>query len=180
MIRRVFDSGGTLFAAGENFVVGGTVNAAIPSVAVTNDGVIGVFFYTCNGIVSGLPQFTAWLAVSTDQGTTWSYQALLTFLSPAIDNGDARQRVLGDYVQMKALDNCFYGSFVGNRGRLRGVHGDRRSDLLQGLRAEKLSQSQLQRHGRQQERHPLAAQQRHPVRHLGHERCHHQQLRQPG
>ncbi len=76
---------------------------------------IGVFFYTCNGIVSGLPQFTAWLAVSTDQGTTWSYQALLTFLSPAIDNGDARQRVLGDYVQMKALNNCFYGSFVGNR-----------------------------------------------------------------
>jgi hypothetical protein len=31
-----------------------------------------------------------------------------------MDNGDPRQRVLGDYMQMKAVGNCFYGSFTGN------------------------------------------------------------------
>ncbi len=119
-IRRVFDNGaGGVTIGGETFVVGGTVQAAIPSVAVTDDGVVGVFYYTFNGIVSGFPQFSAWLAVSTDQGATFNSQLLLTFLSPAVDDGITtsgvqRQRVLGDYMQMKAVDNCFFGSFTGN------------------------------------------------------------------
>jgi len=113
-IRRVFDNGaGGVTVGSESFVVSG-VQAAIPSVAVTDDGVVGVFYYTYNGVVSGFPQFSAWLAVSTDQGATFNSQLLLTFLSPAVDNADVRQRVLGDYVQMKAVDNCFYGSFTGN------------------------------------------------------------------
>jgi hypothetical protein len=119
-IRRVFDNGaGGVTIGAESFVVSGTVQAAIPSVAVTDDGVVGVFYYTFNGMVSGFPQFTAWLAVSTDQGATFNSQSLLTFLSPATDDGITtdgvmRQRVLGDYMQMKAVDNCFYGSFTGN------------------------------------------------------------------
>jgi sRNA-binding regulator protein Hfq len=114
-IRRLFDNGsGGLTIGGEHFVVSGTVQAALPSVAVTEDGIVGVFYYTSDGIVSGFPQFTAWLAISTDRGTTFNSQVLLTFLSPATDNADARQRVLGDYVQMKALGECFFGSFTGN------------------------------------------------------------------
>ena len=31
-----------------------------------------------------------------------------------MDNGDSRQRVLGDYVQMKAVGSRFYGAFTGN------------------------------------------------------------------
>jgi hypothetical protein len=31
-----------------------------------------------------------------------------------MDNGDPRQRVLGDYMQLKAVGNTFYGAFTGN------------------------------------------------------------------
>ncbi len=39
---------------------------------------------------------------------------MLTFLSSAGPSADARQRVLGDYMQMKAVGNTFYGAFTGN------------------------------------------------------------------
>ena len=60
------------------------------------------------------PIFSAHLAQSSDHGVTFSQQTLLTFLSSATDNGNSRQRVLGDYMQMKAVDSCFYGAFTGN------------------------------------------------------------------
>jgi hypothetical protein len=104
----------------QNTITGGVVPCAIPSVAITSHGTIGVFFYCDNGIVSGFPQFTAWLGVSTNQGVNWAFTALVTFLSPAVDNSDARQRVLGDYQQLKAIDNCFYGGFVANRAAFFG------------------------------------------------------------
>ena len=97
----------------ENFVTG-QVQAAIPSVAVLSSGTVGVFYYTFDGFSGGFPVFSAHLALSSDQGVTFSNQVLLTFLSPAMDNGDPRQRVLGDYMQMKVVNDCFYGSFTGN------------------------------------------------------------------
>jgi sRNA-binding regulator protein Hfq len=114
-IRRVFDNGsGGVTIGAETFVVSGTVQAALPSVAVNGQGMVGVFYYTFNGIVGGFPQFSTWLAVSTDQGASFNTQLLATFLSPATDNADPRQRVFGDYVQTKAVGDCFYGSFTGN------------------------------------------------------------------
>jgi hypothetical protein len=114
-IRRVFDDGaGGVNVGSEHFVVGGTVTAALPSVAVTEHGAVGVFYYTYNGMVSGFPQFTAWLATSTDQGATFTHQALKTFLSPATDNSNGRQRVFGDYMQTKAVGECFLGAFTAN------------------------------------------------------------------
>jgi hypothetical protein len=100
--------------------VGGTVQAALPSVSVNNQGVVGVFYYTYNGMVSGFPQFTTWLATSTDQAATFTTQQMATFLSPATDSGLPRQRVWGDYVQMKSVNDCFYGSFVANRAAFGG------------------------------------------------------------
>src|SRR5262249_20781689 len=44
----------------------------------------------------------------------FSDMELLSFLSVAADNGNPRQRVLGDYMQMKAVGNCFIGSFTAN------------------------------------------------------------------
>jgi hypothetical protein len=124
-IRRMTDNGaGGVNIGAENFVVGGTVQAALPSVAVNNKGVVGVFYYTFNGPSGGFPQFTAWLATSTNQGVTWNAQQLLTFLSPVNDSCPANpagnnpcltQRVWFDYMQMKSLNDCFYGSFTGNR-----------------------------------------------------------------
>jgi uncharacterized repeat protein (TIGR01451 family) len=113
-IRRIQDNGGGGVTVGpENFVTG-QVEAAIPSVAVLSNGTVGVFYYTFDGLSGGIPSFSAHLAQSSDQGVTFSDQVLLTFLSSATDNGDNRQRVLGDYMQMKAVSNCFFGSFTGN------------------------------------------------------------------
>ncbi len=90
------------------------VQAAIPSVAVAMNHTIGVFYYTCDGFSGGFPVFTAHFATSTNGGTTFADTVLETFLSSAMDNGDPRQRVLGDYQQVKAVGNVFYGSFTGN------------------------------------------------------------------
>jgi FG-GAP-like repeat len=118
LIIRAYDngSGGVSFDTFHNVLAPTSgVQAALPSVAITRHGTVGVFYYTYNGIVSGYPQFTTWLATSTDKGATFTKQALATFLSPATDNtSDGRQRVFGDYMQMKAIDNCFYGSYTGN------------------------------------------------------------------
>ncbi len=114
-VRRIQDDGaGGVTVGPENFVTG-QVEAAIPSVAVVSDGTVGVFYYTFDGISpDNFPTFSAHLAQSNDQGITFSDQVLLTFLSSAIDNGNSRQRVLGDYMQMKAVGNCFYGAFTAN------------------------------------------------------------------
>ncbi len=61
-----------------------------------------------------LPIFTAHLFRSRDQGVTFTDLPLLTFLSSAPNNGDPRQRVLGDYMQMKAVGTSFLGAFTGN------------------------------------------------------------------
>jgi len=113
-IRRIEDG---VVVGPEHFVTSqvGPVQAAIPSVAVLQNGTVGVFFYTFDGFSSdGFPIFSAHLSVSTDLGTTFSDRVLETFLSVAQDNGDPRQRVLGDYMQMKAVQNTFYGAFTGN------------------------------------------------------------------
>ena len=113
-IRRIFDNGiGGVTVGPEHFVTG-QVQAAIPSVAVASNGIVGVFYYTFDGFSSGFPIFSAHLAQSSDQGVTFSDQVLETFLSSAADNGNPRQRVLGDYMQMKAVGACFSGAFTGN------------------------------------------------------------------
>ena len=71
----------------ERFVTG-QVEAAIPQVAMTDDGTLGVFYYTFDGFSgSGFPNFTAHLAVSSDLGTSFADHRLLTFLSPAAPDG---------------------------------------------------------------------------------------------
>jgi hypothetical protein len=64
---------------------------------------------------SPFPLFNAHFAISTDRGASFHTGIdLETFLSPALNNGDFRQRLLGDYMQVKAAGNTFYGSFTGN------------------------------------------------------------------
>ena len=114
-MRRLTNDGAGGLAIGPEIFITGQVQAAIPSVAFTDNGTMGVFYYTCDGVsLTGFPIYTAHFAVSTDQGATFIGLELETFLSPATDNGNARQRVLGDYMQVKALENQFYGGFTGN------------------------------------------------------------------
>jgi len=114
-LRRIVSDGGGGVIVGPPSFVTGQVQAALPSVAVASDGTVGVFYYTFDGFSSGnFPIFTAHLARSYDQGGTFTDLPLLTFLSVARDNGDGRQRVLGDYMQMKVVEDTFYGAFTGN------------------------------------------------------------------
>jgi hypothetical protein len=114
-LRRLTDNGSGGLAIGPEVFITGQVQAAIPSVAITEDGVIGVFYYTCDGFsLSGFPMFTAHFAISSNRGASFVDHNLETFLSPAKDNGDPSQRVLGDYMQVKALKNEFVGGFTGN------------------------------------------------------------------
>jgi hypothetical protein len=113
-ITRLQNNGaGGLTTVSTSFVTG-QVQAALPSVAVTNNGTVGVLYDTFDGFSGGFPMFSAHFAVSLDHGLTFSDYTLETFLSSASDNGDPRQRVLGDYQQVKAQGNTFYGVFTGN------------------------------------------------------------------
>jgi hypothetical protein len=114
-LRRIVDDGEGGVRIGPEAFVTEQVQAALPAVAVTNDGTVGVFYYTCEGFsADGYPTFTAHMSFSEDQGQTFTDLELLTFLSSSGPIADARQRVLGDYMQIKALGNTFYGAFTGN------------------------------------------------------------------
>ena len=116
MVRRLQDNGsGGLTVGGANSVSTST-NAALPSVALLTDGTVGVLYDSFDGNdANGFPQFSAHLARSTDHGATFTDVVLEAFTSPSKDNGNARQRVFGDYQQMKAVGTSFYGVFSGNR-----------------------------------------------------------------
>jgi hypothetical protein len=115
IVRLTSDGHGGLTVGTPHFLTG-QVQAALPSVAIAKNstGTIGVLYMVYDGMSAGFPQFTAMGAASNDHGVTFTQFPLETFLSPAADNGDSRQRVLGDYLQLKAVGNTFYGVFPGN------------------------------------------------------------------
>jgi uncharacterized repeat protein (TIGR01451 family) len=112
-IVRLTDDGAGGLAIGAPGVVT-TLHSALPSVAVASNGVVGVLFTTSDGMSGGFPQFSAHFSHSHDQGATWDDQVLETFLSPVNDNGNNRQRVLGDYQEVVSEGPVFYGTFTGN------------------------------------------------------------------
>jgi hypothetical protein len=113
-IRRLTASGGGL-RVGPAVNVSASANTALPSVAVTSDGTVGVLYDTFDGnTADGFPTFTAHLARSTDHGATFTDTVLQRFQSPQMTNDDPRQRVLGDYHQLKSVGRTFYGVFAGN------------------------------------------------------------------
>jgi hypothetical protein len=117
-VVRLTDNGKGGLKIGKPHFVTGQVQAALPSIAVASNsnGTIGILYIVFNGIDSktGLPSFTANLATSNDHGVTFTSKKLEKFLSPVKDDGDPRQRILGDYEQLKVVENTFYGVFPGN------------------------------------------------------------------
>lgn len=114
-IIRLTDNGAGGLTIGASTFVTGQVQAALPSVAVTTNGIVGVLYTRFDGMSGGgIPMFSAHLALSEDQAATFSDFTLESFLSSATDNGACRQRVLGDYQQVKAVGKTFYGVFTGN------------------------------------------------------------------
>lgn len=116
LIRRVSGARSGRATVGRPSFVTTAHRAALPSVAVNSAGTVGVLYDTCEGVpANGYPKFAAHLARSSDHGRSFSDQLLLRFLSPAKDDGNSRQRVLGDYQQLKSVGRTFYGVFSGNR-----------------------------------------------------------------
>jgi hypothetical protein len=115
-----FSDCNVLVAGPEVFVDDGQSPAALPAVAVTANGTVGVLYDTFEGMIGGLPVFVTHLAVADGhQGAlTFNNQSLMAFLSPASDNSVSDQRVLGDFQQMIAVGNKFYGVFSGNGAAL--------------------------------------------------------------
>jgi len=117
IVRLTSDGKGGLKIGRPHFVTG-QVQAALPSMAIAKNskGSIGILYIVFNGLdqKTGFPTYTAKLAISGDHGVTFKTKKLERFLSPAKDSGDQRQRVLGDYEQLKAVGTTFYGVFPGN------------------------------------------------------------------
>ncbi|MGW1806419.1 sialidase family protein [Streptomyces sp. NPDC002078] len=113
-IRRLTDNGSGGLTVGPAHDVSTSTNAALPSVAVLSDGTVGVLYDTFEGLGrDNAPIFSAHLARSKDHGVTFSDVVLQTFQTVGND-GNPRQRVLGDYQQLKAVDDQFFGVFAGN------------------------------------------------------------------
>jgi hypothetical protein len=114
-IRRLQDNGSGGLSVGAAHNVSTSTDTALPSVAVLTDGTIGVLYISHDGSSGGFPTFSAHFARSTDHSSSFSDVVLQSFSSPVTDNGNARQRIFGDYDQLKAVGNTFYGVYSGNR-----------------------------------------------------------------
>ena len=96
----------------------GSLQSALPSVAVTDDGRLWVMY---DQFDPANASFSVRLASSTDLGQSFTDEILYSFTSPFPDNGDVRQRVLGDYQGLVALGNRVYGTFAGRGNVNNGV-----------------------------------------------------------
>jgi len=89
---------------------------------VAANGTVGVLWDNYEGmdLVTGMPAFTAHIAVADGRAASVAFTdyTILRFLSPAKDNGNSSQRVWGDFQEMVALRNKFYGVFAGNGAAL--------------------------------------------------------------
>ncbi|MFB7613991.1 Ig-like domain repeat protein [Kitasatospora sp. NPDC056181] len=119
-MRRLTDNGAGSLNVGAEVNVSTSTNAALPSVAVLGDGTVGVLYLTSDGNnTSGFPTFSAHLSRSTDHGATFTDTVLQTYTTQVGTAGAPRERLFGDFQQLKAVGNTFFGAFIGN---LNGVN----------------------------------------------------------
>ncbi|MFB7445937.1 Ig-like domain repeat protein [Streptomyces mirabilis] len=119
-MRRLTDDGAGGLTVGAEHTVSNSTNAALPSVAVLSDGTIGVLYLSSDGTnTSGFPQLSAHLARSTDHAATFTDTVLQSYTTQVGTAGNPKERLFGDYQQLKAVGTTFYGAFIGN---LNGVN----------------------------------------------------------
>jgi hypothetical protein len=120
-IVRLTRNGKNGMTIGKSYFVSGTQHqSALPAVAVAegDDGAVGVLYDTADGLdpKSSRPFFSAHLAISRNHGHTFQDTVMQTFLFPenAPNGGLGGPRPLGDYQQLKALGETFYGVYSGD------------------------------------------------------------------
>jgi hypothetical protein len=111
-------TGGLKITGGPFLVTSGLaagMNTALPSVTVASDThhTVAVLYDACD-TTGATPMITAYLSISTDGGKTWQDRLLQTFASPDPVDANPRQRVLGDYQQLKSVGTVLYGVYSGN------------------------------------------------------------------
>jgi hypothetical protein len=79
--------------------------SALPSLAVTDNGVVAMQYDTFDGTLIHVH-----LATSSDTGLTWTDQDLYDFNPSGIPIANGN-RLLGDYQDLEALGNSMYGTF---------------------------------------------------------------------
>ena len=116
-VYRMIDDGNDGMKLANFGVVNPTTDAALPSIAVASNGVIGVLYDTCDddGVKNKMkPQLTAHLATSTNKALSFADAFLYQFRTSVADDADPKQRLLGDYQQLKSAGLNFYGAFTAN------------------------------------------------------------------
>lgn len=99
------------------FVSGPEHQSALPGVAVTADGSVGVLYDTADGLdeSTGRPYFSVHFALSRNAGKTFQDVIAQRFLFPEnAPSGALSPRPLGDYQQLKSFGDTFYGVFAGD------------------------------------------------------------------
>jgi hypothetical protein len=116
MVRVVYQSNGTMLPGTPQYVSGPEHQSALPAVAVTDNGAVGVLYDTADALdpETSKPYFSVYLAVSRNQGASFETVRLQRFLFAGKGSGNAGPRPLGDYQQLKSLGQTFFGVFSGD------------------------------------------------------------------
>jgi len=93
-------------------VTDGRAHSAVPEIAVTANGAVGVLYIDYVEIGSAT-RFRHNFAVSTDLGATWSSQLLQSMDPATLSNVDVGVDLWGDYEGLTAAGTTFYGVFTG-------------------------------------------------------------------
>jgi hypothetical protein len=114
-LQRLQSSGSTLAASGAPLNLSFTnFSAALPSIAVADNGVVGIMFDEFDGSA-----FHVHLAISYDEGASIATNTnLYTFSTNGMLFGygttpSTHNRLLGDYARLSAYQNVLYGTFAG-------------------------------------------------------------------
>jgi len=116
MVRVAYQSNGTVQPGAPQYVSSPDHQSALPGVAVTDNGAVGILYDTADELAPGTstPYFSVYLAVSRNQGASFETIRLQRFLFPGTPSGTSGPRPLGDYQQLKSLGQTFFGVFSGD------------------------------------------------------------------
>ena len=98
---------GSLLVGTARAIAASTTNSYLPSVAVLPSGEVGVLYLSYLN-----PNFSWNFLQTTNGGATISkFTTLTTFTTPIASNPASNQRILGDYIQVRAVGCTFYGTY---------------------------------------------------------------------
>ena len=122
VMRLTAGAGAGTLVPGAPVAVTGSDPTALPSIAVRQDGTVGLLYAAVAQEVtigrSVTTQFVEHFAMSKDHGVSWQDNVLSTFQLPSTvcsSKKCPRSRQLGDYAQVKAVGNAFFGIFAAAR-----------------------------------------------------------------